>query len=192
VDSDNVRPHPSKEEIESWSRSGLATWPRRPGETETEATKHGRSMLALLVALGAGLAGTDLATSIGGEKGFNDELTGLLFALSGGTLVSSFVKRLCDDLKTPLTDGVWTAAAGGAGLGLGLAGLTLTALISTVDLGIISGSILLPAATRMYMNAKRGSKECPHCKSKKQSCTHAVCRNCLRIFSSTSAGVLIR
>jgi hypothetical protein len=167
-----------QEEMEGMLRSCLP-WPTKSSELPADSALASTLMRFLGGLIGVAV-GADVARSSLGVVGWNDELVAMLFGMGGFGVAHQFVERLCQG-RPHLWKGVLGVAATGLSLGFGVAALTAAALVSWIDGGLITGSIVVPASWKMIVNARGGTKTCPHC-NRKQSCKHAVCRNCLRIF----------
>lgn len=169
-----------KNKVFNWAESEGKTVPARRSEPPQRDAPIAKLTLAFAAMLVAGLVGNQLATQTVGERGWQDELVALVFGVSGSGVTLGFLRKLCED-RPKTTDGTWTVASSGAGIGLGIAALTAAPLISWIDGGVIAGTVLIPTGLKLLQNRRAGTKICPWCR-RPQQCNKAVCRNCLNIF----------
>ena len=169
------RPSPSDKEDFVYPTGG---WPTAPRTTEP-SDRIGVYGLRGLGGLFGALLGSDVARSLVGSGSWRDEAVALFLGITGVGIANQFILRLCND-RPKLSNGIVSAAATGGGLGLGWLALG-AAGVSLIDGGVLLASILVPAGIRALANSRGGTKLCPHCKNE-QSCRHAVCRHCLKVF----------
>jgi hypothetical protein len=120
-----------------------------------------------------------------GHTGSADEASALLAALSAAFFGSiRMVRTLCQGAKETTEEtalNIAKGAVGGATLGLSIAAVTVAALASVIDGGIILGTTLAGGAGAQIASKVRKVKRCPHC-DEKGKCSQRICRHCYCIF----------
>jgi hypothetical protein len=164
---------------EGWTKQ-TSQWPTLPVPSAGNDAQLASAALSAFGALIGGAVGLDVARSLIGSVGWRDEFVALFFGTAGVGIARQFALNLCH-ARPRGWQGVPSAVAAGLGLGLGVVTLAAATLTALLDGGILAISVIGPAGARLIANSRGGTKTCPHC-HKKQSCKHAVCRSCLRIF----------